>query len=413
VVDALGARETRTGWEAPCPAHAHPGQSRSSLFIFPGEKTEVGLACHGGCAPEAIRSSPELRDIFGEAGDAGDAGDARKQNTRRQGLVATPVADVSMRSIRWLEKPLWQRAAFELLAGPKGSGKGTYQAALAARLSQAGMSSLFIVSEDSVEIDLKPRLVAAGAVLERVFVIRQHVRLPNDIDELRRLAQEIERLALLSIDPLANHVGDRDSNSDAEVRDAIAPLNGLADELDALILGVRHPGKDRSRGALASVLGSTAWVDTPRAVVMIAVDDEDADIRHIQVVAGNRSRHGRARSFRIEEAYVEGLEEPVTRAVELGESRKSVDELLGIRAAGGSRSAEARELILDILEREGEQESDTLDARVTRETGLAAQTVRNLRVALVNEGLVKPLPDKDELGTILRWVVTRTQATRP
>jgi hypothetical protein len=37
-----------------------------------------------------------------------------------------------MRSIRWLEKPLWQASAFELLAGAKGSGKGTYLAALSA-----------------------------------------------------------------------------------------------------------------------------------------------------------------------------------------------------------------------------------------------------------------------------------------
>jgi hypothetical protein len=98
-----------------------------------------------------------------------------------------------------------------------------------------------------------------------------------------------------------------------------ALLNRLADELDALVIGVRHPGKDRSRGAVASILGSTAWVDTPRAVVMIAVDDEQDDVRHVQVVAGNRSRNGRARAFRIDEAQVHGLSEPVTLAVELGE----------------------------------------------------------------------------------------------
>ncbi len=59
------------------------------------------------------------------------------------------------------------------------------------------------------------------------------------------------------------------------------PLNKLADELGCLIIGVRHLKKDRSSGALASILGSTAWADVPRAVVMIAKDDVDEDVRHI------------------------------------------------------------------------------------------------------------------------------------
>jgi hypothetical protein len=273
--------------------------------------------------------------------------------------------------------------------------------------------TLFVSTEDSREIDLVPRLVAANADLSQIRFIEQHVRLPDSVDALRDHAKELGTVALLVIDPVANHIGDRNSNSDAEVRDAIAPLNKLADELDCLVIGVRHPGKDRSRGAVASILGSTAWVDTPRAVVMVAADDEDQDIRHIQVVAGNRSRNGTARSFRIEETDVEGLEEPVTLAVELGDSTKSVDQLLSVRRTPDSKSAAAKELILDILENDGEQESDTLDARVARETGLAAGTLKNVRIALHKEGLIKIFPDKDEFGTITRWLVTRSGAPRP
>jgi len=204
-------------------------------------------------------------------------------------LQARPLASVAMRSIEWLEKPLWQRSAFQLFAGPKGAGKGTYLAGLAARVSNTGKNVLFVSTEDSAEIDLKPRLVAAGADIDRCFDIPLHVQLPDDIYALQKLALEIGDVGLFVIDPVANHIGDRNSNGDSEVRDAIAPLNWLANELGCLLIGVRHPGKDRSRGALASILGSTAWVDTPRAVVMVAVDDEDADVRVLQVVAGNRA----------------------------------------------------------------------------------------------------------------------------
>jgi hypothetical protein len=58
-------------------------------------------------------------------------------------LIATPFTAIGMRSIEWHEKPLWQRSAFQLLAGPKGAGKGTYLAGLAARVSLAGGNVLF------------------------------------------------------------------------------------------------------------------------------------------------------------------------------------------------------------------------------------------------------------------------------
>jgi hypothetical protein len=106
---------------------------------------------------------------------------------------------------------------------------------------------------------------------------------------------------------------------------------------------------------------------------------------------------------------VEGLAEPITLAVALGESSKSVDELL-TAPASDSRTGNAKTLILDVLEAEGEQESDALDARIARGTGLSARTVQNARVALKNEGLVKNVPIRDEAGVVVSWHVKRTEA---
>jgi hypothetical protein len=63
---------------------------------------------------------------------------------------------------------------------------------------------------------------------------------------------------------------------------------------------------------------------------------------------------------------VEGLIEPITLAVPLGESAKSVDQLLVARDRSEPKSSRAREMILDILEGEGDQESGALDARIAR-----------------------------------------------
>ncbi|HEY5319815.1 MAG TPA: hypothetical protein VIJ76_02960, partial [Galbitalea sp.] len=156
----------------------------------------------------------------------------------------------------------------------------------------------------------------------------------------------------------------------------------------------------------------TAWVDLPRCVLGFAPDDTDDDVFHVQVIAGNRSKHGDGHSYRIELRDV-GLKEPVTCAIDLGASRKNVDDLLAAPRRN-SKSDGARDLILDALEQAAGQEmdSDTLDARIAAETGLSAKTVKNLRGELKNAGLIKSVPLKNEYGEVQRWMVARTAAPR-
>src|SRR3954471_1462475 len=81
-------------------------------------------------------------------------------------LRTVSVADVEMKSIEWLHRPLLQGAAFHLVACPKGVGKGTWLAHVTAAMTTgtygAARNVLILSSEDSASIDLKPRLVAAG-----------------------------------------------------------------------------------------------------------------------------------------------------------------------------------------------------------------------------------------------------------
>ncbi len=330
-------------------------------------------------------------------------------------LRTVRAANVKMKSIAWLEWPLLQGLAFQVVAGPKGVGKGTWIAAMIAKMTTGGYGVardvLIVSTEDSAAIDLAPRLTAARADLARVHIIIDPFVLPADLDRLRALALDIGNIGLLIIDPLSNHMGGADTDKEGAVRHAIGGLNELADELGCAVLGVRHITKNRQSGALASVLGSTAWVDLPRAVLMFAPDDEDDMIFHVQVVAGNRSGRGAAQSYRIELRDV-GLDQPVTCAVPLGTSHKDVDDLL-TRQRRTSKSQSARDLILDILDAEGEQESDTLDARIAHETGLTAKTAQNQRGELKNEGLIRNVPTRDEHGTVTRWLVVRTGAPRP
>jgi AAA domain len=321
---------------------------------------------------------------------------------------------VTMRSIDWLDKPFLQRSAFELFVGPKGVGKGTKLAGIAADFTSGiygnNAGAIYVSSEDSMEVDTVPRLVAAGANLARVTFVTRTVRLPNDIGWLAELARTIGNVGLIIIDPIGNHLGGVDTDKEGAVRNAIGGLNDLSNQLGNTIIGVRHLTKNTAAGALASVLGSTAWRDIPRAVIAFARDNQDDKVIHWQVAAGNRSGRSTARHFRIELRDV-GLKEPVTYASDLGASSKDVDALLEPNRAT-SKSGNARDVILDILDNEGPQESDALDARVAAETGLAVGTLRNIRTKLKNEGLIRVHPDKDEHGEIICWKVSRTLAVR-
>jgi hypothetical protein len=333
-------------------------------------------------------------------------------------IVWGSLADVEMKSIRYADRPFFQFAAFHLVVGEKNAGKGTLLSSLAAGVTNGKLGSkrgvIWIVAgEDSLSIDVKPRIVAAGGDPARVTIVTKgRIRIPQHLGEVRRKAEDLADIGLIVFDPIGGNLGSgKNSNADTDIREAIDQLNNLADELDTIIVGVRHLGKDRSRGALAAVLGGVDWVNVPRAVLAIAVDDDDEDIRHLQLITANRAKRGEAgRAFRIEGITLAGLTEPVTRAVTIGTSEKDVESLLAL--AKGSRTGAARTMLLDILEVEGEQESDSLDARVAQATGAAIKTVKNTKSDLKDKGLLKFRPEKDAQGKILKWFVSRSNAPR-
>ena len=341
------------------------------------------------------------------------------------GLRIKSLGDFKLDRVEWIDKPFLQRAAFHLLAGRKGVCKGTYLAGLCARMSTGRLGEtrrvLVITSEDSIRLDFGPRVTLAGGDPGLIDIVQGDFMLPRDIGWIKGTAQAIGNVGMIVIDPIGNHIGGIDSNGEHAVRPAIGPLCDLADDLDCMVIGVRHLTKSAANGALASVLGSTAWVDVPRAVILMAADDDDPEWTfHMQVVAGNRGPKGGGRRLKLHlrDLTVPGDPEPIpdiTFVADDGASDKDVEDLLthGGTKDSKSKSEQAGARILSILEDEGEQESDTLDARIAAEFGLAAQTIKNIRAKLSKAGLIRAVPPRDERGEIAeggKWHVKRTHA---
>jgi len=334
------------------------------------------------------------------------------------------LSEIEKQSIRYVDKPLLQRGTFHILVARKGKGKGTSVSSFATRFTKGEYGEkrgvIWIGTEDSPSIDIRPRLEAAGGDPELVIYVMRHLTLPDDLGWLRGLVSTLADkgidVGLIVIDPLGNHVGAINTSWDGHVRDAIQGLNPLADELDIVLVGIRHLTEKEANDLRAGVLGASAWLQVPRVAIAIVDDPIDPELKHMHAFIGNRTPPGESgRQFRIRGVLLEGLEEAVTVAEWDGESTVDIEALFASRDDSEktpSRSEQAREYILDVIEEEGAQESDALDARVAQATGLKAKTIRNLRSDLSDKGLISPVPVKDEAGTVTTWLVKRTKAPR-
>jgi RecA-family ATPase len=228
-------------------------------------------------------------------------------------------SEIAPRSVSFVWKPFLQKSAFHLLVGPKGVGKGSTLAWAAAQMTQGQLDDgtprrvLWISTEDSFDIDVIPRIRAQSGEADMILCVQQSVRLPQDIPALRSTC-EAENVGMVIIDPIVGTTGGIDSNDEGSVIDAIGGLNKLADDLDICIVGVRHQGKGTERSGLERVLGSVAWVNTPRAVIGISQEDDNHFERTVklELLAGNRTQRGATQEFYLGDRLVPGLAIPVS-----------------------------------------------------------------------------------------------------
>jgi AAA domain/CHC2 zinc finger len=369
-----------------------------------------------------ISNNEATKEFLRMAGVTGKSNTPTSAPKQAQEQSIKQLSTVEMLPIEYIDKPLFQANAFHLLVGKKNSGKGTFLSSVAARFTRGELGEArnviwIAAGEDSLSLDVRPRIEGAKGDTDRVYCPEFIPRLPVHIPVLRKWIDEIGQVGLVVLDPISGMLtSGTNTNLDSDVRETLAPLNDLADAAKCLIIGVRHLRKDTSQGALDSILGTTDWANVPRAVLAIVMDNEDEDVRHVQVVAGNRIPRGTAsRSFRIVGAHLVKGGEPVAKAEFIDGPGKDVNEMLqSDSTAVSSKTKLAKLSILDKLERVDDSiESDSLTASVASEHGIADKTVQNAKTWLKSNGLIVFFPDKDEAGKILQWNVKRTNAPRP
>lgn len=180
----------------------------------------------------------------------------------------------------------------DLLGGREGVGKTICAYTIGASITRGTLPGIYFgtprgvivaATEDSWEHTIVPRLMAAGADLERVYRVdvitaegtETNLSLPGDLVALERVVRDVGA-ALIVLDPLLSRVDTAlDTHKDAEVRIALEPLVTLAGATDAGVLGVIHVNKSSSSDVLTLLMGSRAFAAVARSVLFVMVDPED------------------------------------------------------------------------------------------------------------------------------------------
>jgi len=281
---------------------------------------------------------------------------------------------------KWLWDELIPIGALTLLAGREQVGKSTCALELAAEVTRGGLPGEYegiprnvavIATEDSWESTILPRLMAAGADLNRVIKLftvsasdetqEGAVALPDDLAAFEELV-EAQEIALVILDPLISRLTSKlDTHRDGDVRQALEPLVAVAQRTGVALLGLIHVNKTATADPLTTVMASRAFAAVPRAILFAAVDPDEPDVRFLQLVKSNlASTQIRTMTYSIQPVDValpDGAVVTVGRLMWGDDSSRTVRDLLSAAQAPGpvrrTRISDASGWLKDELVRRG------------------------------------------------------------
>lgn len=215
-----------------------------------------------------------------------------------------------------------------IIAGMPGEGKSQlaiYMAAVVSRglawpdgSGKAKQGKVIILSaEDHPEITIVPRLLAAGADVEKVALLHgtkesdnseKAFNLETDMAELSSMTEKLnaegEPVRLVIIDPIAAYLS-KDKN--AELRSLWNTINSWAQKYNVCIVVIDHLNKDVSNSsAIGRFHGSIATVANSRSAFLVVPEDEEDATKGFAMVPvkNNLAELGSGWTYKIEKMRV-------------------------------------------------------------------------------------------------------------
>ena len=304
-----------------------------------------------------------------------------KEPPKKDSVKIIRMSDVELTPVDWLWKPYLPFGKLSVLQGNPGEGKTYFAMHLAAACTNGKLlpnmermepfNVIYQTAEDGLGDTVKPRLIEAGADLDRVLVIDDsEVQLTLSDERIERAIIE-NNARLVIIDPIQAYLGaDVDMNRANEVRPIFMRLGQVAQRTGCAILLIGHLNKAAGMQSLQRGLGSIDIAAAVRSVMFIGKLKHDPTMRILTHEKSSLAPPGVSLAFSLGD-------EGGFRWV--GEYDITADEMLsGIEPQRETKTQQAKDLICTLLAGGKQVLSEDID-KAALERGIPGRTVRDAK----------------------------------
>lgn len=304
-----------------------------------------------------------------------------KEPSKPETVKIIRMSDVELTPVEWLWKPYLPFGKLSVLQGNPGEGKTYFAMHLAAACTNGKLlpnmermepfNVIYQTAEDGLGDTVKPRLIEAGADLDRVLVIDDSdVQLTLSDERIEKAIIE-NNARLVIIDPIQAYLGaDVDMNRANEVRPIFMRLGQVAQQTGCAILLIGHLNKAAGMQSLQRGLGSIDIAAAVRSVMFIGKLKHDPTMRILTHEKSSLAPPGVSLAFSLGD-------EGGFRWV--GEYDITADEMLsGIEPQRETKTQQAKDLICTLLSGGKQVLSEDID-KAALERGIPGRTVRDAK----------------------------------
>ena len=304
-----------------------------------------------------------------------------KEPSKPETVKIIRMSDVKLTPVEWLWKPYLPFGKLSVLQGNPGEGKTYFAMHLAAACTNGKLlpnmermepfNVIYQTAEDGLGDTVKPRLIEAGADLDRVLVIDDSdVQLTLSDERIEKAIIE-NNARLVIIDPIQAYLGaDVDMNRANEVRPIFMRLGQVAQRTGCAILLIGHLNKAAGMQSLQRGLGSIDIAAAVRSVMFIGKLKHDPTMRILTHEKSSLAPPGVSLAFSLGD-------EGGFRWV--GEYDITADEMLsGIEPQRETKTQQAKDLICTLLAGGKQVLSEDID-KAALERGIPGRTVRDAK----------------------------------
>ena len=304
-----------------------------------------------------------------------------KEPPKKDSVKIIRMSDVELTPVDWLWKPYLPFGKLSVLQGNPGEGKTYFAMHLAAACTNGKLlpnmerlepfNVIYQTAEDGLGDTVKPRLIEAGADLDRVLVIDDSEMQLTLSDERIEKAIIENNAKLVIIDPIQAYLGaDVDMNRANEVRPIFMRLGQVAQRTGCAILLIGHLNKAAGMQSLQRGLGSIDIAAAVRSVMFIGKLKHDPTMRILTHEKSSLAPPGVSLAFSLGD-------EGGFRWV--GEYDITADEMLsGIEPQRETKTQQAKDLICTLLAGGKQALSEDID-KAALERGIPGRTVRDAK----------------------------------